>query len=107
MSNLTPHPAVQYPVVVRTEPSGQFTAEAVGLPELRATCPERAEALNRVRLLLCQWYAAGQLVQVELGQANPYLPRLPPKDPNDPLEKAYLEELARYRREDLERTLEE
>ena len=107
MSTQTPPSTFQYPVVVRQEPSGQFTAEAVGLPDLRATCPDRWEAINRVRLQLCQWFAQGQLVQVDLGQTNPYLPGFPTIDPNDPMEKEFLEELARNRREDLERTLRE
>ncbi len=107
MSNQTPQSALQYPVVVRQDSSGQFTAEAVGLPEIRATCSDRAEAIHRVRLVLCQWFAQGQLVLIELGQANPFLVGFTPIDPNDPGEKIYLEELERFRREDLERTLRE
>jgi hypothetical protein len=107
MSNQTPQPAMHYPVVVRQDSSGQFTAEAVGLPEIRAACADRAEAIHRVRLQLCQWLASGQLVQVDIGSANPYLSGFQAIDPNDPMEKIYLEELERYRREDLERTLRE
>jgi hypothetical protein len=107
MSPQTPPPSSQYPVVVRQEPSGQYTAEAVGLPEIRATCSDRAEAIHRIRLVLCQWFASGQLVLVDLGRANPFLAGFTPLDPNDPGEKIYLEELERFRREDLERTLRE
>jgi hypothetical protein len=106
MNSQTP-PNLQHLVVVRPEPSGQYTAEALGLPELRATCASREEAINRVRLQLCQWFASGQLVQVELDKENPYLQNFPRIDPNDPGEKIYLEELERFRREDLERTLRE
>ncbi len=107
MSPQTSQPAVQYPVVVRAEPPGQFTAEAVGLPEIRATCADRAEAVHRVRLVLCQWFASGQLVLADLVRDNPFLTGFTPIDPNDPGEKIYLEELERFRQEDLERTLRE
>lgn len=106
MNSQTP-PSLQHLVVVRPEPPGQFTAEALGLPELRATCASREEAINRVRLQLCHWFASGQLVLVELDKGNPFLPNFPRIDPNDPMEKEFLEELARNRREDLERTLRE
>lgn len=96
---------LQYPVVVRQDSSGQFTAEAVGLPELRATCTDRADAIHRVQLALCQWIASGQLVQVELLQAKHVPLEFPPVNPNDPDEIAYREELERNRRQDLERTL--
>src|ERR1700722_5947411 len=96
---------LQYPVVVRPEPSGQYTAEAVGIPEIRATCADRVEAIHQVQLALCQWIASGRLVQVELLQAKHVPLQFPPVNPNDPGEKIYLEELARFRRQDLERTL--
>ena len=35
-------------VEVRPEPSGQYTAQAVGLPEVAATAPSREEAIRRV-----------------------------------------------------------
>jgi hypothetical protein len=96
---------LQYPVVVRREPSGQYTAEAVGLPEIRATCSDRAEAIHRVQLTLCQWIASGQLVQVELLPVKQVPLQFSPVNANDPEEIAYREELERYRRQDLERTL--
>src|SRR5262249_43916676 len=93
-------------VLVRPEPPGQFTAEVVGLPELRATAPSREEAIQQVRTRLGEWLASGQLVAVTVPVANPS-PRLPRIDPNDPGEQIFLEELARLRKEDLENTLRE
>ena len=106
MNSQTP-PNLQCLVVVRPEPPGHYTAEALGLPELRATCASREEAIHRVRLQLGHWFASGQLVSVELDTGNPFPPNFPWIDPNDPMEKEFLEELARNRREDLERTLQE
>ncbi len=96
-------------VVVRPEPPGQHTAEVVGIPELRATATERGEAIAGVQAMVQQWLAAGRLdtVAVSAGFPRPWMKWDGPLDPNDPLEQEFLEELARNRREDLERTLQE
>ena len=93
--------------VVRPEPPGQFTAQAVGISELHATAATREEALRQARARLREWIRAGQLVSVEVPQENPVLRWFGHADPNDPSEQAYLEELARRKAEDLERTLRE
>jgi hypothetical protein len=99
-------PVLHQLVVVRSEPDGQFTAEAVGIPEVRVTCAERSEAIKRVRLMLCDWVISGRLVQIDVPQRNPLLDYAGwAKD--DPSYEAYLEELRRFRQEDLERTLRE
>jgi predicted RNase H-like HicB family nuclease len=94
-------------VKVRPEPPGQYTAHVVGLPEIQATAATREEAIQQVRHVLSEWLASGQLVSVEIPQENPLLKWFGHADPNDPLEKEYLEDLARFRQEDLERTLRE
>jgi hypothetical protein len=94
-------------VVVRLEPAGQFTAQVVGLPEIRATAETRAQALHQVRTVLEQWLATGQLVPLEIGPVNPWLQLPGHTNPQDPCEKVYLDELERFRQSDLERTLRE
>jgi hypothetical protein len=94
-------------VLVRPEPPGRFTAQAVGLPEIHATAATREEAVEQVRKILQEWLVAGNLVPVQLSQENPSQKWPGSVDPNDPDERAYLEELARFRQEDLERTLKE
>ena len=106
-----PHTArngpLQHWVVVRPEPPGQFTAQVVGLPELRATAATKEEALQQVRIVLSEWLTSGQLVSIAVPRENPLL-RFPEHlDPTDPLEQEFLQELARLHREDLERTLRE
>lgn len=98
---------VQHYVVVRLEPRGQFTAQLVGLPELRATAATREESLRQVRAMLSEWLASGQLVSIEVPCMNPLLSFSGHLDPNDALEQEFVEELARLRQEDLERTLRE
>ena len=99
--------AVQHWVVNRPEPSGQFTAQVVGLPELRATAATRDEAIEQVRAMLRDWVATGRLVSVEVPVANPLLHFAGHLDPNDPVEQEFMKELVRRRQEDLEQTLRE
>jgi hypothetical protein len=94
-------------VLVRPEPPGQFTAHVVGLPELHSTAGSREEAIRQVRARLGDWLASGRLVVVETPHPNPLLQWPGHNDPNDPLEKEFLEDLARFRQKDLERTLQE
>ena len=84
---------------------GQFTAQLVGLPELAATAATREEAIQQVRKRLAEYLASGRLVLV--GAPHPLMQWSGHADPNDPLEKEFLEELERLRREDLEQTLRE
>jgi hypothetical protein len=92
-------------VLVRSEPAGQFTACLVGLPELRATATTRGEAVQQVSTLLQQWLASGQLETVSVALTSPPMEWFGHTNPNDADERAYLEELARARQEDLKRTL--
>ncbi len=94
-------------IVVREEPPGQFTARVVGLPELQATAATRDEALQQLRSTLAEWITSGQLVSIDVPRENPLLRWFGHADPNDPSEQAYLEELARLKAEDSERTLRE
>jgi hypothetical protein len=103
----TQNGTLQHWVVIRPEAADQFTAQVVGLPELRVTAATREEALQQVRALLNEWLASGQLVPVEVPPSNPLLSFHGHLDPKDPVEQEFLEELARLRREDLERTLRE
>jgi hypothetical protein len=96
-------------VAVRPDPAGKFTAQAIGIPEIRACAETEQEAIELVRTRLMAWFGSGHFVAIDvpapqLGMGPPHQGHL---DPNDPIEKEYLDELARYRREDLERTLRE
>src|ERR1051326_5009739 len=98
--------AMQHWVMVRPEPAGQFTAYALGLPEVRATAATREEALSSIQQMLASLLATGQLVpmQISVGNSQRYWTTT---NPNDPAEQAYLEALARERQQDLENTLRE
>lgn len=107
ITNTPQNGSVQQWIVGRVEPSGQFTAQVVGVPELHATAPMRAEAIELVRAMLADWLASGQLMSIEVPRPNPLLHFPGHLDPNDPLEQEFVEEMARQRRDDLNETLRE
>jgi hypothetical protein len=93
-------------VSVRAEPAGQFTAQAIGLPDVHATAATSAEAIARVQTMVNTLIAAGQLVPIQLPIGTQ---QRSPKtwDPNDPELKEFIEILEEHAREDLEQTLRE
>jgi hypothetical protein len=99
-----PNGAVRHWVIGRTEPSGQFTVQVVGVPELRATAATRAEAIEQIRTILSNWLASGQLMSIDVPCPNPLLHFAGHLDPNDPAEQEFVEELAQRRQEDLNQT---
>lgn len=106
-SNGIENGSVRQLVMGRLEPSGKFTAEAVGIPELRATAATQAEAIDQVRAMLGEWLASGKLVSIDVPLPNPLLQFRGHLDPNDPLEREFVEELRRQRQRDIEDTLRE
>ncbi len=94
-------------VLVRPEPDGQLTARVIGLPELQATAATREQVLQHLCDTLAEWIASGQLVALPIPPSHPLQGFSGWIDPNDPGEKIFLEELARQKAEDLERTLRE
>lgn len=93
-------------VQVSQEAGGQFLVKVPGLLEIQAQAATVEDALAEVRTLLAQRLSSGQLVSLTL-------PSLPPRckpagwAKDDPLEQEFLDDLARLRRDDLERTLRE
>lgn len=93
-------------IAVRPESSGQFTAEAGGLPDLRATAATREEAIEQVRALLRDHLSSGRLVAVDVSADVPATSPLMhwfghAKD--DPEFDVYLEEIRKYREQEDER----
>jgi hypothetical protein len=100
-------------VVVRPEPPGQFTAQVVGIPEVRATAATEEAAIEQARQILAEWLATARWIQVEVpaDTAGHPLPKITDSiaqlHTNDPDLRESLEDLAQLRREDLQRTLRE
>jgi len=100
MNDNTPsaNSAVSCLVQVSPEPAGQFTAQLLGLPELRATATTREEAVEQLRWLLREQVHAGLLLSVEIPRENPLMSMFGfGKD--DPDFEGYLEEIRRFREE--------
>jgi hypothetical protein len=89
-------------ILVRPEPAGQFTAQAVGIPELRATANSRELAIHDVQVALAQSLACGELVPIELPDRNPYLPGYG-HSKDDPDFEEYLADIRRFRQAEDER----
>jgi hypothetical protein len=101
---------MDYLLIVRPVPEGQFTAQVMGIPEIRAVASTEPQAIQQAKRLLIEWLAKALLVRVHLkipAEAHPAMEFAGQFDPNDPVEQMYLEELARLKREDLENTLRE
>ncbi len=95
-----PFPQAQHWVVGRQEPTGEFTSEVVGLPSIRATAATREDSLERIRALLGKSHAAGELIAIDVPLGLGALTFSQFLDPNDPLEREFVEELRRQRRVD-------
>ena len=105
--NSSQNGAVLHLISVRAEPAGQFTAQVVGLEELKFTAPSREEAVQGVRQLVSERISSGQLVPLEVPTANLLLAFSGHLNPDDELEKEFVDETARMHQEDLEQTLRE
>lgn len=104
--NVVSFPASAALVQVRQEGSGPYVAEVIGLPEIVATAASAEEAVAQVRDRLAQWFAAGKLVFLTVP-SHPPLKKPANWARDDQLEREFLDDLARMRQEDLERTLRE
>jgi predicted RNase H-like HicB family nuclease len=93
-------------VRVHAEPAGVYTAQAVGLPEVRAAGATREEALSRLHQMLHILVSSGALVELGVPMDQPHS-SAPHWDPNDPEMLAFMQILDQQSREDLERTLQE
>ena len=93
-------------VIVREESPGRFAAWPAGIPELRVTADSHPAAVSQVVERVAEWGRTGQLVAVDVEAYGRPDPR-GGIDPNDPIQIEFMEELARFRREDRERTIRE
>jgi predicted RNase H-like HicB family nuclease len=97
-------------IAVRPDPAGKYTAQVIGIPEVRATAQTEQEAIEEAQKMLAAWLGSSRLVAIEVPTPPSGVKQVNHQghlDPDHPMEKEYLDELARYRREDLERTIRE
>lgn len=93
---------MQYPIVVRAKSTDLYTAEPLGLSELRVEAATETAALEQVRRVLTSWLGtAAKLVPIDLpdtDRGNPWLETFG-RSADDPLFDTFLEEMAKARAE--------
>ena len=93
---------MQYPIVIRAKSTGLYTAEPVGLSELRVEAATEPAALEEVEKVLKGWLgSAAKLIHLDLAdneRGNPWLETYG-RSADDPLFDAFLEEMAKARME--------
>lgn len=90
---------MHYPVIVRTESPDQYTAQPLGMPELKVVAPTEAEAIAQVSKALDQWLTSAKIVQVAVpavSTGNPWLDTFG-RSATDPDFDEFLEELRQAR----------
>jgi hypothetical protein len=97
---LTSRELMYHLIIVRPEPPGQFTAQPLGVPEIRAVAASPKEAIEQVQQALKEWvgslyWAPIELPETKIHAVHPDAGHA--KD--DPDFETYLEEIRRYRRE--------
>jgi hypothetical protein len=86
-------------VRVREEPEGQFTADILGAPDIRATAATREEAIEQVRALLQYQVNLGSIVALEIPRRDPVM-EFAGHLKDDPDFDLYVEEIRKFREEE-------
>jgi hypothetical protein len=91
---------MHYLVIVRPEPAGQFTAQPLGVPEIRVVSSSPEEAIAQVQQALKEWVGSVYWVPVELPppQSGP-VHEGAGHAKDDPDFEVYLEEIQRFRQD--------
>ena len=95
---------MEHLILIQTDATGAYTAQAVGLPDIRVSASTREEAIHKVRESLNGLVAAGHLVTVDVAEENPAL-QWAGWAKGDSDYEVFLGELKRIRQKDLARTL--
>jgi hypothetical protein len=86
-------------VRIREEPEGQFTAELLGAPDIRATAATREQAIEQVRALLQEQVDLGSIAAIEIPRRNSLM-EFAGMWKDDPTFDNYLEEIRKFREEE-------
>lgn len=94
---------MQFPVIVRADAPGQYSAQPLGIPELKTVAKTEAQAIEQASHALAQWFASAKVVQLAIPVAttgNPWVDAFG-RSASDPDFDEYLEQLKRARGADL------
>ncbi len=99
LANTSLHPSSSCLVLVSSDDQGFFSAQLVGLPEIRASAKSRETAVEQLRTMVQEWIDSGQLQPVEMP-TEPSLMKWFGHAKQDPDFADYLGELRRFRAEE-------
>jgi predicted RNase H-like HicB family nuclease len=85
-------------VIIRSESSNRFVARPVGIPEIEASGPTEAEAIEQLKQKLDEWLRDAKVVEITVPTGNVWLDTFG-RSAKDRLWEEYEEELERIRRE--------
>jgi hypothetical protein len=57
---------MHFPLIVRADSPEQFTAQPLGIPELKTVAKTEAEAIEQASQALIEWLASARVVQVSV-----------------------------------------
>jgi hypothetical protein len=90
---------MHFPLIVRADSPDHFSAQPLGLPELKTVARTEAEAIEQASRALVQWLASARVVQVSIpvpNAAGPWLDGFG-RSANDPDFDEYLEAMEQAR----------
>jgi hypothetical protein len=90
---------VEHFVIVRASAPGRYTAQILGIPDVRAEADTEAGAIDQVQQALTHWLASAKVVRISVpgnGTGNAWLDTFG-RSAQDPEFPAFLEELQRAR----------
>jgi len=93
---------MQFPLIVRADSPDHFSAQPLGIPELKTVARTEAEAIEQASQALAQWFASARVVQVSIPESdtgNPWLDTFG-RSSDDPDFDEYLEEVKHTRTAD-------
>ena len=88
---------MHFPLIVRADSPDHFTAQPLGIPELKTAARTEAEAIAQASQALARWLTSARVVQVSIpvsGTANPWLDAFG-RSADDPDFEEYLKAMAK------------
>lgn len=93
-----------YSILLRSHPSGGYVATALAWPGYMVEAPTKEEALEKIRLVIMEIFAKGEIVEVDIpAPPQPIIPS-PYAETfgmfrDDPTFSEFMEEVDKYRQE--------
>ena len=93
---------MHFPLIVRADSPDHFSAQPLGIPELKTVAKTEAEAIEQASQALAHWLTSARVVQVSIpvpGTRNPWLDAFG-RSADDPDFEGYIEAIQQARAAD-------